>query len=331
MSEIPSATVDFEDIPSSASGQEHYLPHPQHLGCYWCRKRGSGSEKLKKCAKCNVVLYCSRECQAASWPTHKPKCFAPIASERMNKLAKAYQKWVDVHQLSLNAIAGALIRSTGGVEFTLANGRSLVVTLLPKTDSWDDGDPAQWFSVVDARMCNKDENPYLDTRGKNLVDGQPQAQAEVAADIIPLRTDSEPTPELGILPVTYFIVNQGATFHHLHSIYPGDPKMLECMPALELGPLEEEFVADAYDDLTNMCIYCINNGIVFHEPKDQRKNKLPEVGSYAHASSGSWRWARMADGWVILNVVMKMPNSGMNKAEWTAESLWQMWGARLCY
>ena len=63
--------------------------------------------------------------------------FAPIASERLNKLAQAYQKWVDAHQLSLDSIAGALIRSTERVEFTFANGRSLVVTLIPKTDSWD--------------------------------------------------------------------------------------------------------------------------------------------------------------------------------------------------
>ena len=54
----------------------------------------------------------------------------------MNKVAKAYQKWVNTHQLSLNSIARALIRPTGGVVFPLHNGRSLVVTLLPKTDAY---------------------------------------------------------------------------------------------------------------------------------------------------------------------------------------------------
>ena len=114
---------------------------------------------------CDVLyLKCRSSHLLTAHSQHRPKCFALIASERMKKLAKSYQKWVDMRQLSLNA---TLIRSTGCVEFTVANGRSLVVSLLPKTDSWDDRDSAQWFSAVDARMCNKNENPYLDTRGKN--------------------------------------------------------------------------------------------------------------------------------------------------------------------
>ncbi|PIL34145.1 hypothetical protein GSI_03856 [Ganoderma sinense ZZ0214-1] len=307
MSAIPS--IDSEDIALSTSSEEQYLPHPRHLGCYWCSKLGSSSKRLKR-----------------------PKCKAPIASERMNKLVKVYQKWIDVHQLSLHALSGALIRSTGGVQFTLTNGRSLVVTLLPKSDAWDDGDPAKWFSIADARMCNMDENPYLDTRGKDLVNGQPQAQASAAADFIDVGTDdSAPEPPLGVLPVTYFVVNEGATFHSLHPIRAGDPTLLEYIPPRELVPWEEEFMVDAYDDLANMCIACVNMGIVFHEPKDQRKDKLPQVGSYERTGGGSWRWTRMADGWEILNVMMKLPGSGMNKAEWTADKLWLMWGSRLYY
>ena len=58
-------------------------------------------------------------------------------------MTKAYRKWEKVHHLSLNALAGGLIRSTGSKEFNLTNGRSLAIAFLPHTDSWDDGDPRE--------------------------------------------------------------------------------------------------------------------------------------------------------------------------------------------
>lgn len=34
-------------------------------------------EPLKRCAKCQTALYCSRECQKANWKSHKPTCHLP--------------------------------------------------------------------------------------------------------------------------------------------------------------------------------------------------------------------------------------------------------------
>lgn len=39
--------------------------------CGWC---GIGIGPFKKCSKCMVVRYCSRECQVAAWPVHKSVC-----------------------------------------------------------------------------------------------------------------------------------------------------------------------------------------------------------------------------------------------------------------
>lgn len=33
-----------------------------------------GKEAEKKCSKCEVIYYCSRECQVENWPVHKMKC-----------------------------------------------------------------------------------------------------------------------------------------------------------------------------------------------------------------------------------------------------------------
>ena len=93
--------------------------------------------------------------------------------------------------------------------------------------------------------------------GRTLANGQPQARAEVAADIIPLRTDSEPTPELSVLPVTYFIREPGGDLSPSSFHVPRGPQDARVHTSSGIWALEEEFVAGAYDDLANLCIYCV--------------------------------------------------------------------------
>lgn len=53
----------------------------QQCGNSACPKRdsgppaeGSSSVALSVCSRCRTTAYCSRECQTASWPTHKANC-----------------------------------------------------------------------------------------------------------------------------------------------------------------------------------------------------------------------------------------------------------------
>ena len=48
---------------------------PQRV-CASCEK-AEGETRLKTCAKCNTVLYCSRDCQTAHWKVHKKECRKP--------------------------------------------------------------------------------------------------------------------------------------------------------------------------------------------------------------------------------------------------------------
>ena len=41
------------------------------LLCAGCNQQAVG---LRRCARCQKVAYCSRECQAAHWPQHKRDC-----------------------------------------------------------------------------------------------------------------------------------------------------------------------------------------------------------------------------------------------------------------
>ncbi|RYG42852.1 zinc finger MYND domain-containing protein, partial [archaeon] len=42
------------------------------LGQPKCNK--CGAEAPRRCARCKNIWYCSRECQVADWPSHKPMC-----------------------------------------------------------------------------------------------------------------------------------------------------------------------------------------------------------------------------------------------------------------
>jgi hypothetical protein len=42
--------------------------------CGMCGVTKDDSVKLLMCSSCRGVLYCSRECQKAHWPTHKQTC-----------------------------------------------------------------------------------------------------------------------------------------------------------------------------------------------------------------------------------------------------------------
>ncbi|KAH7916541.1 hypothetical protein BJ138DRAFT_284899 [Hygrophoropsis aurantiaca] len=41
--------------------------------CSYCNTN-VGRDKVKTCSRCRLVRYCSKECQVASWKTHKPRC-----------------------------------------------------------------------------------------------------------------------------------------------------------------------------------------------------------------------------------------------------------------
>ena len=43
----------------------------QSLGCSSC---GLVTGDLMRCGRCKGAVYCSKGCQAAAWPDHKPLC-----------------------------------------------------------------------------------------------------------------------------------------------------------------------------------------------------------------------------------------------------------------
>lgn len=52
-----------------------------------CSRCGSASLHVRKCAACRTAAYCSKECQAGDWKSHKPQCKAIVAAQRSSGAA----------------------------------------------------------------------------------------------------------------------------------------------------------------------------------------------------------------------------------------------------
>jgi len=60
--------------------------HTDFRTCSYCHK--GSAEKMKLCARCNRVAYCSRECQKAAWRAHKQTCIPVDGYQQPPKLKK---------------------------------------------------------------------------------------------------------------------------------------------------------------------------------------------------------------------------------------------------
>lgn len=57
-----------------------HTPSTAPLSCFTCRKQQAElTNILKRCAKCQGALYCSRKCQTKDWKNHKRACFSQAA------------------------------------------------------------------------------------------------------------------------------------------------------------------------------------------------------------------------------------------------------------
>ncbi|KAJ7142480.1 hypothetical protein C8R44DRAFT_865819 [Mycena epipterygia] len=72
-----------------------YIEDPKPVKvCQWGEcldaESGYGDRKMKMCARCNVVRYCSKACQRADWAEHKLYCQIPPIMD--------IGEWIDKHE-----------------------------------------------------------------------------------------------------------------------------------------------------------------------------------------------------------------------------------------
>ncbi len=71
---LPNWAVLFVSMIQRAEGWKPFAIGMELCDC--CGKSGNTEVMLKKCSKCKMAKYCSKECQSNDWKHHKAKCHA---------------------------------------------------------------------------------------------------------------------------------------------------------------------------------------------------------------------------------------------------------------
>jgi hypothetical protein len=68
---------------------------------------------LKRCGACASVFYCSRECQIADWPKHKPECKKDEKKQDISEVVRLRDEYFQLLQtdVSLNRQCAALLKA----------------------------------------------------------------------------------------------------------------------------------------------------------------------------------------------------------------------------
>ncbi|TFK20961.1 hypothetical protein FA15DRAFT_100458 [Coprinopsis marcescibilis] len=131
--------------------------------CHWCSKKEEpGIKSFQACGQCKEVIYCSKECQRASWPFHKTACqinakakkSGPLSESGTAKQVAAFKKWHSLHLDSLkHAIVCAL--NLGKDPNNLSNG-IVLVQVEPKPNQ-KDLPPKRQFTIVGGHTFTMEE------------------------------------------------------------------------------------------------------------------------------------------------------------------------------
>ncbi|EIW60864.1 uncharacterized protein TRAVEDRAFT_71120 [Trametes versicolor FP-101664 SS1] len=102
--------------------------------CSWCGEAEKPSQKLKKCAACEYVMYCSKQCQKSAWSDHRGSCqymsqgaknmdpkseaeLHPFGFANFVAFSRAINDWMEAHMWALQTSAQVYILMLGGVKF----------------------------------------------------------------------------------------------------------------------------------------------------------------------------------------------------------------------
>ncbi|KAM5542725.1 hypothetical protein V8D89_003686 [Ganoderma adspersum] len=293
--------------------------------CTWCRSIAPQGETLKRCQGCNIVTYCGRECQKAAWSRHRPLCrrgnlelgqdaeltgYATVIG-----IGEALNEWVAIHKYSLTVIVHSVLRRAGGVVANSRLGHVVVFNVKSRKDDNTDPaheNPATAFSIHITKLLGAEHAPVL-ASPEDLERLRPAGVFEDAG----FRGDPASATHAGFVPVVFAVEETKIALAthcpvYCSSRHPDDTA------------LDEETFA-VFDDLSNVFVNFILNGIVLRPPVDERAAD-PETGKMVRGRK-RWRWRGERFGWPLVDVMIAIDRIPL-KTSFPAKSLWtrfQQW------
>ena len=99
---------------AGGTNQDLLLNHPKRLKCNFCNTTVL-ENLMRDCGKCQMVSYCSKECQRKDWQSHKQNCDQNSGLRRKNcdKYANMVGKFLDDHHDKISAKTKKTMNETG--------------------------------------------------------------------------------------------------------------------------------------------------------------------------------------------------------------------------
>ncbi|KAI1784228.1 hypothetical protein LXA43DRAFT_1043426 [Ganoderma leucocontextum] len=258
--------------------------------CYHCRRPQDATVQLKKCAGCRIVEYCSKECQKASWPRHKPICGTncKILGEKANTATlevmvsyhgfktisdatEAFKVFLQAHRWAINVHATTSLRRKQGFNPAAGDVEDWVfmgtLQCLTTSQSRKRLDPASAFRLVGERFVPMDEFKDSSDHRASLFEQWSGPQREATTEMY----KSQPR-FFGTYPVVYKVGPMGLCTTTYYPFNAPNPAILS---------LDEDKRHEVLDDLNSLA-------------KERPLNALP--GRFVR-SNKIWTWEPMFADW----------------------------------
>ncbi|KAL1947351.1 hypothetical protein VTO73DRAFT_14312 [Trametes versicolor] len=291
-------------------GQVAYAGHLAQ--CAHCKKRERqlpADTKLKRCAGCSIIMYCSRECQKAAWPHHRYSCRRPQDSRDDGEnlagydspisLAQAVTDWADgTHGTAFSTLAGAMVRKRGGIAAN-STSRILLFEFTPRAEKRGSGNPAEAFLLTKADIVHKDVAHGMISSWDDITAECQRKKEWFRRKMPPNRT------VLNVIPAVAMVAGTNTVSTHYYPILA-----LQCgtTAALPKG------IRTLCMDVIEMCYITVNAGLVLrrYECTGCRNCYREPVMGKMVKHRKKWEWEEMAGfNWLM----MARPFSGVPPAK----------------
>ncbi|KAI0688311.1 hypothetical protein C8T65DRAFT_619472 [Cerioporus squamosus] len=251
--------------------------------CDHCKREGT-TETLKRCGGCSTMLYCSRECQKAAWPTHKNHCRRPQRDEDQEvdpavppsplNVAKMVLEWFSAHIESFKILTNSTVQLDGGNARALSEPRAFVCTLTMR-QNWD-GNPATPFHLISYKLTHRDDADMLQGQWDDLMASR--KKSEEAYNV------AQNPRMAGIIPIVFDVMeNDGYFVNNYMPVF--------CTRSADDTTLPRR----TGQALIGMMVHskqCINSGLVYAETKESSdEDVIMDIGRYKRKGK-KWKWVK---------------------------------------